>query len=193
MCLGGGGWLSLRVAPDGLEVLELGLEATASLAVDFGVASGSISASVGVYMRLESDKGSLTGYFRLRGEVDVLGLISASIELYMELVYHMDTGKLIGSATITVTVEVFVFSGSVSIHAERQLAGANADPSFRDVLDAADGTSPYWTDYCRRLRLRGTSHGHRDLHRRRLPVLVGARRRRAAVPRLAVRRPAADA
>ncbi|WP_323791163.1 hypothetical protein [Nocardioides sp.] len=148
MCLGGGGWLALRVAPDGLEVLELGLEATACLAVDLGVASGSISCSVGVYLRLEGEDGSLTGYFRLRGEVDVLGLISASIELYMELVYNMSTGKLIGSATITVTVDVLVFSGTVSIHAERQLAGGNGDPSFRDVLGAADGTSQYWTDYC---------------------------------------------
>ena len=148
MCLGGGGWFLIRVAPNGLDLLEVGLEATASLSVDFGVASGSISAAVGLYMRLEGDKGSLTGYFRLRGEVDVLGLISASIELYMELVYHFDTGKMIGRATITVTVEVLVFSGTVKISAERQLAGSNGDPSFREILGAEDGTSPAWTDYC---------------------------------------------
>ncbi len=148
MCLGGGGWFLIRVAPDGLDLLEVGLEATASLSVDFGVASGSISAAVGLYMRLEGETGSLTGYFRLRGEVDVLGLISASIELYMELVYHFDTGKMIGRATITVTVEVLVFSGTVKISAERQLAGSNGDPSFREILGAEDGTSPAWTDYC---------------------------------------------
>ena len=148
MCLGGGGWFLIRVAPNGLDLLEVGLEATASLSVDFGVASGSISAAVGLYMRLEGDKGSLTGYFRLRGEVDVLGLISASIELYMELVYHFDTGKMIGRATITVTVEVLIFSGTVKISAERQLAGSNGDPSFREILGAEDGTSPAWTDYC---------------------------------------------
>ena len=79
-------------------MLELGLEAAPCLAVDFGVASGSISAMIGIYIRLEGDKGSLTGYFRLRGEVDVLGLISASIELYLELTYDFDTGKMIGRA-----------------------------------------------------------------------------------------------
>jgi hypothetical protein len=147
MCLGGGGWFLIRVAPDGLDVLEVGLEATACLSVDLGVASGSISASIGIYMRLEGQKGSLTGYFRLRGEVDVLGLISASIELYMELVYHFDSGKMIGRATITVEVDVLCFSASVKVSAERQLAGANGDPSFREILGVQGKTSKYWTEY----------------------------------------------
>lgn len=146
--LGGGGWFGLRLSPDGLDILELGLEAGACLSVDFGVASGSISAMIGIYIRLEGDKGSLTGYFRLRGEVDVLGLISASIELYMELTYQFDTGKMVGRATITVQVKVFLFSASVKISAERQFAGSNGDPSFRQVMVAADGSAPDWSDYC---------------------------------------------
>jgi hypothetical protein len=148
MALGGGGWFCIRVAPDGLDVLELGLEAGACLAVDFGVASGSISAMVGIYIRLEGEKGSLTGYFRLRGEVDVLGLISASIELYMELIYEFDTGKMTGRATITVSVKVLLFSGTVKISAERRLAGSNGDPSLKEILGAESGTSPAWSEYC---------------------------------------------
>lgn len=148
--IGGGGWFGLRVSPDGLDVLELGLEAGATLSVDFGVASGSISAMIGVYMRLEGKAGSLAGYFRLRGEVDVMGLISASIELYLELKYDMPTGKMTGSATITVEVEVLVFSGSVRIHAERRFAGSNGDPSFRQLMDVKKRatTSPAWSKYC---------------------------------------------
>jgi hypothetical protein len=146
--LGGGGWFGLRIGPDKLQELELGLEAGAVLAVDLGVASGSISAMIGIYMRLEGDKGSLTGYFRLRGEVDVLGLISASIELYLSLTYEFDTGKMTGQATITVEIKVFVFSGSVEIHAERKFAGANGDPSFLQVMGAESGTSPAWSEYC---------------------------------------------
>jgi hypothetical protein len=147
--LGGGGWFGLRIGPDKLQELELGLEAGAILAIDLGVASGSISAMIGIYMRLEGDKGSLTGYFRLRGEVDVLGLISASIELYLSLTYEFDTGKMTGQATITVEVKVFVFSGSVSIHAERKFAGANGDPTFLQVMGAESGTSPAWSEYCK--------------------------------------------
>ncbi|GAB3579955.1 hypothetical protein GCM10027406_18870 [Leifsonia lichenia] len=146
--LGGGGWFGMRIGPKKLEILEIGLEAGACLAVDLGVASGSISAMIGIYIRLETDKGSLTGYFRLRGEVDVLGLISASIELYMELVYQFNTGKMIGRATITVQVKVLFFSASVQISAERQFAGSNGDPSFREVMCEPDGDSPAWADYC---------------------------------------------
>lgn len=147
--IGGGGWFMMRLSPDGLEVLELGLEAGAVLAVDFGVASGSISAMLGIYIRLEGDAGSLTGYFRLRGEVDVLGLISASIELYLGLTYDFPTGKMIGEASLTIKVEVFVFSGSVTIRTERRFAGSNGDPDFLDVMGMEpDGTSPAWSDYC---------------------------------------------
>ena len=146
--IGGGGWFLLRLSPDGLDVLELGLEAGAILAVDFGVASGSISAMLGIYMRLEGEKGSLTGYFRLRGEVDVLGLISAGIELYLALHYEFDTGKMIGSAKLTIKVEVFCFSTSVTLTCERQFAGSKGDPSFADVMLERDGSSPAWSDYC---------------------------------------------
>jgi gas vesicle protein len=147
--IGGGGWFGIRLSPDGLDVLELGLEAGAVLAVDFGVASGSISAMLGIYMRLEADEGSLAGYFRLRGEVDVLGLISASIELYLELLYEFATGKMVGSASLTIEVDVLFFSTSVTIHAERQFAGSNGDPNFLDVMGLEpDGTSPAWSEYC---------------------------------------------
>ncbi len=146
--IGGGGWCGVRLSADGLEVLEVGLEAGAILAVNFGVASGSVSAMIGIYIRLEGKEGSLTAYFRLRGEVDVLGLISAAIELYLALAYHFDSGKLIGQATITVNVSVIGISKNVSIHTERSFAGSNGDPSFRDVMVEADGSSPAWTTYC---------------------------------------------
>ena len=130
--IGGGGWFLIRLSPDGLDVLELGLEAGAVLAVDFGVASGSISAMLGIYMRLEGDAGSLTGYFRLRGEVDVLGLISASIELYLELLYEFDTGKMIGPRQADRQSRgAVVFSASVTITAERQFAGSERRPELR--------------------------------------------------------------
>jgi hypothetical protein len=147
--IGGGGWFGLRISPERLDVLEMGLEAGAILAVDFGVASGSISAMIGIYLRLEADEGSLAGYFRLRGEVDVLGLISASIELYLELLYEFATGKMVGSASLTIKVEVLFFSTSVTIRAERRFAGSNGDPTFLEVMGLEpDGTSPAWSEYC---------------------------------------------
>jgi hypothetical protein len=147
--LGGGGFFGIRLSPQGLEVLEMSLEFGAIVALDFGVASGSVSAMAGIYIRLEGKAGSLTGYFRVRGEVDVLSLISACIELYMSLTYEFDTGKMIGKATISVTVKVLFFSGSVQISAERKFAGSNGDPTVAQMLDVhPDGSSKPWDDYC---------------------------------------------
>jgi hypothetical protein len=146
--LGGGGWCGIRCSAHGLEVLEVGLEAGACIAVNFGVASGSVSAMLGVYIRIETDAGSISGYFRLRGEVDVLGIVSAAIELYMELKYQYDTGKLIGQAHISVNVKVMGIGKSVEISAQRTFVGSNGDPSFLEVMGADTGESPAWNTYC---------------------------------------------
>ncbi|MEO9139582.1 MAG: hypothetical protein ABI345_11005 [Jatrophihabitans sp.] len=159
MCVGGGGFVGLRISPKGIVLLEMSLEACAQLAIDLGVASGSVSISVGVYLRLEAEKGSLTGYFRIRGEVDVLGIISASITLELSLTYEFSSGKLVGKASVDIEVSVFMFSFSVSVSCERRLAGSNNDPTFAEVLGiqpdgtvpipgAADGGVPAWSQYC---------------------------------------------
>src|SRR5690606_35621333 len=143
MMIGGGGYVGIRLSPRGLVVLEMALEAGASLSINLGVASGSVSVMVGVYLRLEADAGSLTGYFRIRGEVDVLGLISASIALELSLSYDFPTGKMVGKASLVVEVEVLFFSASVTITCERRLAGSNGDPTFEQVMGILpDGTSP---------------------------------------------------
>jgi len=149
MCIGGGGWVALRLSPMGMVSLDMGLEAAAALSVDLGVASGSVSISVGVYLRLEGSAGTLTGYFRIRGEVDVLGLISASITLELSLTYDFPTGKMIGRASIVVEVEVLFFSASVEISVERQLAGSKGDPVLAELMPPdADGHSDAWSAYC---------------------------------------------
>jgi hypothetical protein len=158
LCVGGGGFVGLRMSPKGIVLLEMSLEAVAQLAVDLGVASGSVSVSVGVYLRLEGSAGSLTGYFRIRGEVDVLGLISASITLELSLTYEFSSGKLVGRASIEVEIDIFMFSFSVSVSCERRLAGSNGDPTFAEQLGIGhgvvvpnpkpDGGVPAWTEYC---------------------------------------------
>ncbi|MCW2667632.1 MAG: hypothetical protein JWN57_2594, partial [Frankiales bacterium] len=149
MCIGGGGFVGVRLSPKGMVLLEMSLEAGARLSIDFGVASGSVSVMVGIYLRLEADAGSLTGYLRLRGEVDVLGLVSASLTLELSLTYDFPTGKMIGRASLEIEVEVFLLSFSVTVTCERRLAGSNGDPTMAELLGvAADGSSPAWDAYC---------------------------------------------
>ena len=147
--LGGGGFFGIRIGPKGVVLLEAALEFGACLALDFGVASGSVSVMAGIYFRLESDKGSLTGYLRIRGEVDVLSLITASIELYLALTYAFDSGKMVGEASITIKVEILFISTSVSVRARRQFAGSAGDPTVRQMLaPAGRPIDEIWNEYC---------------------------------------------
>lgn len=160
---GGGGFFGITLDPSGIQILEAAFEFGACISIDFGVASGGVSVMAGVYFRMEKDAASLTGYFRLEGHVDVLGIITASIELYLELRYEFETGKAAGKAQLTIEISVFIFSGSVTITCERKFAGSNGDPTFRqlmglstnptlplaDELLAIDTDTAYaWRDYC---------------------------------------------
>ena len=78
----------------------------------------------------------------------MLGIVSACIELYMELKYQYDTGKLIGQARIRVNVKVMGIGKSVEISAQRTFVGSNGDPSFLEVMGAETGESPAWNTYC---------------------------------------------
>src|SRR5438034_841781 len=100
MLFAGGGFVGLTVTPARVKVLDAALDYGAAISVNFGVASGSLSAMAGIYFKIEmtsnGEECTLTGYFRLRGEVDVLGLISASIELYLARSYESGTNKAVG-------------------------------------------------------------------------------------------------
>jgi len=111
------------------------------------VASGSVSVMIGVYLRLEDDKGQLTAYFRIRGEVEVLGIASASITLELSLTYDFDSGKLIGRATLRVEIEVLFFSASVEITCERKFAGSKGDPALADIMPPTQGGQGLWNQY----------------------------------------------
>lgn len=133
---GGGGFFGITLDPHGIQLLEAAFEFGASVSIDFGVASGGVYVMAGIYFRMEKDACSLTGYFRLGGHVSVLGLISASLELYLALAYGSESGKCAGIARLTIEVEVFMFSTSVTITCERKFAGSNGDPGFRDLMGA---------------------------------------------------------
>jgi hypothetical protein len=152
----GGGFFGITITPKEVRILEAAFEFGAAISVNLGVASGSVSIMAGIYFRLETQAGhteaQLTGYFRMRGEVDVLGLISACIELYLELTYESATGKAVGRATITIEVEICFLSFSVSVSCEKKFAGSGGDPSFVDVMGLPSGAPPEairpWDAYC---------------------------------------------
>jgi hypothetical protein len=131
---GGGGFFGVTIDPSGVQILEASFEFGAAISIDLGVASGGVSVMAGLYFRMEKDAASLTGYFRLAGHVDVLGIITASLELYLELRFEFESGKCVGKASLTIEISVFIFSGSVTVTCERKFAGSNGDPNLRQML-----------------------------------------------------------
>ncbi|QWF84014.1 hypothetical protein [Amycolatopsis sp. CA-230715] len=141
--LGGGGFFGITARPNGIKTLEAALEFGAAVSMNLGVASGSLSVMAGIYFRLENGTDAvIAGYLRARGEVDVLGIISASIELYMEFRYQSSPRAVYGRATITVEIDVLFFHKSVSITCERRFAGS--DETF--ALAAAAGAQPTFAE-----------------------------------------------
>jgi hypothetical protein len=146
---GGGFFFGVTVNVDGIQIAEGAFEFGAAISVDFGVASGSVSAMAGIYFKIEPDGVTLAGYFRLRGEVEALGIVSVCIELYLEIRYESASGKCVGTATISIEIDVTLFSATISISCTKKFAGSGKDPTLAELLDvAADATSADWNAYC---------------------------------------------
>ena len=89
-CFGGGGFFAVTMTPDGIKTLEASFEFGAALSMDFGVASGSVSVMGGIYYCIDDTKGALlTGFLTIHGQVEVLGIVSVSLELSLQLAFQL--------------------------------------------------------------------------------------------------------
>jgi hypothetical protein len=151
MMFAGGGFFGIEITAAGMRMLEAAFEFGGNFAFDCGVASGGASVMAGVYYKLERkmvngeevDQSQLTGYFRLTGNLSVLGLIRVSLLFELKLTWQ-DNGKVYGTATIEVEIEILFVSFSVGVTVERQLKGSDGDPTFKDALPKAS----LWEEYC---------------------------------------------
>jgi hypothetical protein len=126
--LGGGGFFSLHLGLDGVELLEASLEFGASVALNIGVASGEVHIMAGIYYKWDPTKGALLeGYLRLGGELEVLGIISVSVEFYMALAFSSEGGddKVWGEASLTVQIRIAFFRKSVALKVRREFVDPN--------------------------------------------------------------------
>jgi hypothetical protein len=146
---GGGGWLGIALGADGMESLEIGFEFGGKLALDVGVAAGSVEAMAGIYLKIEKtppgDTVTLEGFLKIHGHVSVLGIVSVDIEIYLSFQYmHKPPDKNIvtGKAKATLKVSVLFFSISVSFEVEKSFGGNPADPTFADAISTSD-----WAKY----------------------------------------------
>ncbi len=143
---GGGGFFLIGVGSKGVQEIEAALEFGAGVAINLGVASGSVEVKAGIYFHWLSDSVELAGYVRLHGELSVIGLISVSLTFNLQLAYLKEGQESVvwGEATLVVEVEVLVFSASVEVHCRREFAGSESDPRFIDLVPQP----AIWDEYC---------------------------------------------
>ncbi len=147
--IAGGGFLGIEVTPGGIKSIEGAIEFGAMVALNFGVASGSISLMAGFYFKYEVNGGTtLTGYVRLVGEVDVLGIISASLTMYLGLTYNTASKVLSGDASVSIRISLFCFHKTVTVHAHKEFAGSSSDASI-GTLWAGNSPPALFTDHQR--------------------------------------------
>jgi hypothetical protein len=136
---GGGGFFHLQLDTAGMRALEVALEFGATAALDIGVASGEVHVFAGIYFSLQRKEGGsdlaaiLTGYLRLGGSLNVLGLVSISVEFNLSFTYDSARDKAYGRATLTVSVHLAIFSKSIELTVERAFGGSG-DPHFIDFF-----------------------------------------------------------
>ena len=150
---GGGGFFALVAAADGIKEVEAQLEFGAQIAINLGVASGSVYVKGGFYFHYATDKVKFEGFVEMGGRLSVLGLISVSLTFHLSLAYELlqksanngiRASKLFGQATLTVEIEILFFSASVDVTVEKTFVGSEADPKFIDLVPQ----KALWDEYC---------------------------------------------
>lgn len=147
---GGGGFFRLQLDTAGMKLLEAAFEFGVTAALDIGVASGEVHMTAGIYFALQRKEETdpdltavLSGYLRVGGSMEVLGIIKVSVEFNLSFTYDSGTDKAFGRATLTVHVEVLFFSASVELTVERAFGGESGDPVFGEIYDTAEKWNRY--------------------------------------------------
>jgi hypothetical protein len=149
MAFGGGGYIDLTLGPTGLIKLEASIEFGASLEVNFFIARGEVHALGGVRFKAAGGSIDIDGFIRIGGSVEVLGLVSVSIELVVTLSYRSGN-RLVGRATLVVEIDLTLYSDKVEIDSgEWVLAGSLDSDRGLPRRAAADdpGALKAWKTY----------------------------------------------
>ncbi len=139
---GGGGFFAFTADTNGDVKFEALLEFGGALAIDIGVARGAVQAMVGIGFEADASAWVLYGHVRVYGLLEVLEVITISVEFYLKLSYQDPVA--IGRASLTVMVRVLAFSTSVTLEVERKFTTKDGPPSLTaDPIPLAD-----WREYC---------------------------------------------
>ncbi len=124
----GGGYVDVRIDADG-PAIEASLEFGAQLSVDFVVAKGEVHALGGVQYNQDGNHVGITGYLRIGGSLEILSVVSVSVELRIALTYVITPRpRLVGRATLVLEIDLTLWSDKIEIDSgEWELQGGRSD------------------------------------------------------------------
>jgi hypothetical protein len=140
--IGGGGFFCADVGSDGIHLIEGSLDLAASLSVDLVVVSAEVHAMAGFYFGIGQQGTTFSAFLRIGGSVDLLGLISVSVELYLALGYSSDHSDIFGQASLTLGVHVLFVSKSVTLSMEKHFPVPGAASGHAVTAVPADAAGP---------------------------------------------------
>jgi hypothetical protein len=112
--LGGGGYIevSTRYAPGNGRLrcfVSMGVTVSASLAIALGPIHGGVYIYFGITAEFEAGGGAkfaIGVMLLMRGEVSLLGIVSACISLLLEAQYDTTSGQLIGHGQLSISIKI---------------------------------------------------------------------------------------
>ena len=121
---GGGGFVTLVLGMRSVQKASGSIDFAGNFSLDVGVASGGVTLAAGISFIYQSPPTglTLTGFVRISGEVEVLGLIGVSLELDLSLSYNTSSGKAEGTATMEASVNLAFFSVTVGITVHKEFS-----------------------------------------------------------------------
>ncbi|UGT55182.1 hypothetical protein [Nocardia asteroides] len=159
---GGGGHFSLSAKSDGTFDVEAAFEIGAAASINLVVAQGKAQVMLGVVFATRADAVELGGYLRIFGSLEILGLVTISVDFQLSLTYAAPNAT--ARASLTVFVRVLGFSKSVTIAVQRSFnmssldlldfttrAGVGNHKTFREAVPLVE----CWIPYCDAFAMEG--------------------------------------
>jgi len=149
---GGGGFFALtvrtgRLAPSESRLrIEALLEFGAVGALDLVLAKGVAQVMVGIVFTMDGENVTLGGILRIHGCLEVLRIVSVSVDVQLTLLYDFNTECATARGQVVVQVRVLAFSESVSLTVERSFSTKKVPPHQRRFLDTLSDAQ--WDMYC---------------------------------------------
>ncbi|QJU59298.1 hypothetical protein HL653_17400 [Sphingomonas sp. AP4-R1] len=146
---GGGGFFALTSTTSGDVTIAAGFQFGAMAELNLVVLKGAAQVMVGFSFANPNKVAVFTGFVRIFGSLEILGIVTISIDFTLTLT--LTDGVASGTARLTIMVRLLVFSKSVSFSVTRSFSSggglsrsiAGPQSRFVDMMTTAD-----WQLYC---------------------------------------------